>query len=144
MDFDKIFGTFDSSSEESKNDSEVTTFVDFQDTPVYFVGMFRKLILNHKNFHKKLQQFLRSTDKEMADMSLEEAGEFVVYSRSWYYINKIDLSLSSHKDCLRTHSDEYLISCVKLSISFWEECEEYEKCAHLKKIQDFLELSVPL
>jgi len=141
MDIDKIFGTFDNSKEEEN--SSVSTFVNFQDTPVYFIGMFRKLILNHKNFHKKLQQFLKMTDAEMEDMSMEEAGEFVVYSRSWYYINKIDLTNQVHKDCLKTHSDEYLISCVKLSISFWEECEEYEKCAHLKKIQDFLELSLP-
>lgn len=141
MDIDKIFGTFDNSKE--KENSSVSTFVNFQDTPVYFIGMFRKLILNHKNFHKKLQQFLKMTDDEMEDMSMDEAGEFVVYSRSWFYIKKIDLTNQSHKDCLKTHSDEYLISCVKLSISFWEEREEYEKCAHLKKIQDFLELSLP-
>ena len=142
MDIDRIFGTFDNSKEEEN--SSVSTFANFQDTPVYFVGMFRKLILNHKNFHKKLQQFLKDTDAEMAKMDLEEAGEFVVYTRSWHYISKIDLSITSHRDCLKTHSDEYLISCVKLSISFWEEKEEYEKCAHLKKIQDFLELSLPL
>lgn len=141
MDIDKIFGTFDNSKEEEN--SSVSTFVNFQDTPVYFIGMFRKLILNHKNFHKKLQQFLKMTDDEMEDMSVEEAGEFVVYSRSWFYINKIDLDNKIHEDCLKTHSDEYLVSCVKLSISFWEEREEYEKCAHLKKIQDFLELSLP-
>ena len=140
MDFDKIFGTFDITQE--SEDSSAGTLINFQETPVYFIGMFKKLILNHKNFHKKLQQFLKMTDSEMEDMSMEEAGEFVVYTRSWYYISKIDLKNKVHQDCLKTHSDEYLTSCVKLSISFWEEREEYEKCAHLKKIQDFLELSL--
>lgn len=140
MDINKIFDTFNQPEE---NDSSVSTFINFQDTPVYFIGMFRKLILNHKNFHKKLYNFLKLDDEDIKNMEIEEAGEFVVYSRSWFYINKIDLEDKVHLDCLKTHSDKYLLSCVKLSISFWEEREEYEKCAHLKKIQDFLELSLP-
>jgi hypothetical protein len=30
-----------------------------------------------------------------------------------------------------------------LSISYFESTEEYEKCAHLKKIQDFVQKNLP-
>ena len=39
-------------------------------------------------------------------------------------------------------NEEFLIS-IRLSISYFESTEEYEKCAHLKKIQDFVEKNLP-
>jgi hypothetical protein len=31
-----------------------TTYMDFKNTPTYWVGMYKKLILNHINFNKKI------------------------------------------------------------------------------------------
>ena len=42
------------------------------------------------------------------------------------------------QDSLSVQNDENLETAVKLSISFFEEVEEYEKCAFLKKIELFL------
>jgi hypothetical protein len=41
------------------------------------------------------------------------------------------------------YSNEEFLCAVKLSINYFEGVEEYEKCAHLKKIQDFVEKNLP-
>jgi hypothetical protein len=43
---------------------------------------------------------------------------------------------------LKKIEDEYFLTSIKLSISYFEENEDYEKCAFLKKIQDFIEESL--
>ena len=59
------------------------------------------------------------------------------------YISKIlILLLEQGKDAARIFADDYTITACKLAISFWEEREDYKKCAHIKKVQDFLELNV--
>jgi hypothetical protein len=39
-------------------------------------------------------------------------------------------------DALKLLADNTFIKCFGLAISYYESNEEYEKCAHLKKIQD--------
>ncbi len=40
---------------------------------------------------------------------------------------------------LKKASNENLLTSVKLSINYFEEQEEYEKCAFLKEVQDFIQ-----
>jgi hypothetical protein len=40
---------------------------------------------------------------------------------------------------LKKASNENLLTSVKLAINYFEEQEEYEKCAFLKKVQDFVQ-----
>ena len=69
---------------------------------------------------------------------MKEASEYITYNRAWKYINKINLDNSIHLDAISFYKDEYLQTSLELGISYWIESEEYEKCAHLQKIIDFL------
>ena len=115
-----------------------TVYMDFKDTPTYWVGMYKKLILNHINFNKKIIKFFQKSDKTLDIDDVKEAGEFVTYNRAWSYIKKIDMSNKEHIKGIKVYADEYLDTALKLGISFFIETEQYERCAHLQKILDSL------
>jgi hypothetical protein len=70
---------------------------------------------------------------------MDDMAEFVTYNRAWFYLSKIDLKLKYHVDSIKTFTDGDLLFCLKLAIKYFENREEYEKCAHIKKIQDKVE-----
>ena len=131
---DNIFELF--SSNEDLDGKNELVHIDFTQTPTYWVGMYKKLVLNHINFNKKVLKFFKEANKELDIEDVKEAGEFVVYNRAWYYIQNVDINVEEHVLAIENYADEYLDTSLKLGIHFFEEQEEYEKCAHLKHILD--------
>ena len=134
INMDNIFGLF--TSNESLDEGGDAVYVNFKNTPVYWVGMYKKLILNHINFNKKIVKFFKEANEELDVSEVKEAGEFVVYNRAWSYIKDIDVDNKDHIDAIEKYCDEYLDIALKLGISFFEQLEEYEKYALLKHILD--------
>jgi hypothetical protein len=133
MDVNKIFSLFDSESGQELLASSSPKRI--EDTALFHVGMFRKLILNENFYNKELY-------KEFPFMkNLDFLSEMVVFHRAFFYINKISLNEELSKEALKFFNGEELKTCFKLSIHFFEEIESYEKCAHLKKLLDFCEES---
>lgn len=144
MDPNKIFGLFNGMSvPEGDSSMDVIPLEDFTKLPAYWVGMFKKLIQNHHNFNKKVAGFLSEMDEELDVYDVETAGEFVVYNRAWFWLSKIDITQVKHQNALIQYTDEYLTTYLQFSISYWEEFEEYEKCAFIKHIYDFCMKSLP-
>ena len=114
IDIDNLFGLFPDDGDLDGGDTPV--YLDFTTTPVYWIGMYKKLVLNHINFNKKVVKFFKESNQELDVEDMSDAGEFVVYHREY--------------------GDEYLDTSLELGIHFFEEYEEYEKCASLKKILD--------
>ena len=137
INLDNIFNLF-GPDDDFEGNNNGTTYMDFKNTPTYWVGMYKKLILNHINFNKKIMKFFQKSDKDLDLNDVKEAGEFVTYNRAWSYIKKIDISNKDHIKGIKTYSDEYLDTSLKLGISFFIETEQYERCAHLQKILDSL------
>jgi hypothetical protein len=50
MDVNKIFDLFDSSSKDELIQDRSAVVNDFKEHPVYWLGMYKKLIFNHKIF----------------------------------------------------------------------------------------------
>jgi hypothetical protein len=141
MDTNKIFDLFGQTEFDTpleKKARAADELLNFQDTPMFWLGMFKKLILNNQNFYHQLLSLLPKEFNPEAT-KLDEASEFVVFLRGWYYIQKINLNRKLDQESLQMYSSEELEVCLKLSIHFFEEREEYEKCAHLKNILDFIQ-----
>jgi hypothetical protein len=137
VNLDHIFHLFNSNEDlEGVDNGEV--HINFKNTPTYWVGMYKKLIINHINFNKKIIKFFEKSNKELDLGDVKEAGEHVTYNRAWSYIKKIDISKKEHIKGVKVYADEYLDTALKLGISFFIETEEYEKCAHLQKILNHL------
>ena len=129
---DNIFELF--SSNENVDGENDIVHIDFTQTPVYWIGMYKKLVLNHLNFNKKVVQFFKESNHELDVADMENAGEFVVYNRAWHYIQNVDINVEEHVLAIEKYQDEYLDTALKLGINFFEEQEEYEKCALLNRI----------
>ena len=130
---EKIFNLFDSSSENSIDIHE-----DFMDSPYAKIGMFNKIIINNTVFLQKLKFFFDKSKKEYSEENINEYTAFVTFNRAFFYINQIDINNNIHIDALVCYNSEKLIYNLDQSILYFEKNEEYEKCAHLFKIKNFL------
>ncbi len=135
MDLSNIFNLFNESEEVEKEISE-DNYIDFKSTPIYWIGMYKKLILNNSNLNKKIVQFFKDSNEDLDVDEMSEAGEFITYQRAWEYIKDINPEDEFHRKVIKKSSDEYLETTLKLGILYFEKKEIYENCAFLKKILD--------
>lgn len=143
MDINKIFNLFDDKEPKSLTEnSEVIDVLlkDYQNNPLFWVGMFKKLIYNHSTFYNQLLKFFENIDEGLNQADIDKAGEYVIFTKAWEYIKKIDPNNLQHQEALYYFKDEYLKTALELSINYFQEQEEYEKCSHLKKNLDFVKL----
>jgi hypothetical protein len=138
--FDNIFSLFDFSKDNDPQDKKLKQEVEaFKTTPHFKIGMFSKLIINGLNFKKQIVSFFTKSDPELDADNVDEAGEFLMYNRAWYWISQCKIRSKIWRQALKDCATPDLLDSVMLSIKYFESIEEYEKCAFLKNIQDFLE-----
>ena len=143
MDINKIFGTFGSSSRDEdgfEHPSFLYTYKsDEENHPRYFIRMFVKLILNYTSYSKQLSKIFTSPDVNLQEV--QDAGEWMLYDRAFYYLKSVDLHDKYHIKILFEEANPKLEEALTKSLKFFEQEEEYEKCAVLKKYLDFLNFS---
>ena len=132
---DNIFGLFSHDDKDLSGEGK-TTYEDLKTSPMYYVGMYKKLVLNHINFNKKVLNFFAKSNDELDINDIKDAGEFVTYGRAWTYIQNVDLDDVAHINALKYYSDEYLDTALQLGINYFTQSEEYEKCAELIKYKE--------
>ena len=132
MNIDNIFNLFKS----SECENETTTQVDMSNHPIVWMGMFKKLIINYKIFSKQMVEFFESSDLKLDIGDIKLAGGMMVFTRAMDHISKIDTTNQLHRDCLILYSDEQFLKALSSALAHFEDLEEYENCALLKRIQD--------
>ena len=142
MNIDKIFSLFEGDEPNSLREKaqQVDIILDYKNHPLFWVGMFKKLIQNHQTFNDQLLQFFDKLDEELSTVDVDKAGEFLVFNRAYEYIQKVDPDNLVTQEALFRFADIHLKVALELSINYFQEHEEYEKCAHLKKILQFVKL----
>ena len=126
IDKDKVFDLF---SKEMENDN--LSIDDLMKDPLSKIGMFVKLIQNHEIFHKKLNQFLSKENPNYDIEQTKNASMFTVYNRAWFYISQINLTDKNHLDAVLDFKKEPFLSILEKVLQYFENIEEYEKCAKL-------------
>ena len=137
MDLDKIFKSFNN---RKKEDDEF--YFIMNDNPIIWIKMFKKIILNSLNFNKKVTNYFSDSPFKMKKDELAQASDFVIYHRGWFYVSKLDLEKESDIDAIKLLADKDLKNTIELTIKFFEDNEDYEKCAFLKKIENVISLSL--
>ena len=134
IDKDKIFQLFVDGKEitDKKTQEDIR---EFMNGPFAKIGMFVKLIQNHQVFHRKLEKFLKKEQPNYNVESTKETSEFTVYNRAWSYIKNISINDDNDLNAIINFEPKALLKVLVSSIVFFESYEEYEKCAHLHKIQ---------
>jgi hypothetical protein len=137
IDPEKLFSAF----ELPKSDEPL--IADLQKTQAFKLGMFKKIIWNQKNMEERMDKFLKLMPEieESIDRN-DDACEFVTHTRAWTYLKEFDPNSEQGIDAARLFSDDYTKTACKLALSFWEEREHYEKCAHIKNVHDLLKNSL--
>jgi hypothetical protein len=143
MALDNIFSLFGFPDKDDEDRKKLEAELDvFKETPHFKLGMFHKLIMNGSLFSKQVVKFFAKSDPELDVKGIDMAGEYMMYTRAWFWIEQVKLRKKEWKEALKQYASEEFVISIKLSINYFESTEEYEKCAHLKKIQDFVEKSL--
>ena len=135
IDKDKIFQLFVDGKEisDEKTKSEIK---EFMNGPFAKIGMFVKLIQNHKVFHQKLEKFLKKEQPNYNVESTKEASEFTVYNRAYSYLSKIDPKDPKHIKVINSFNQKLIKKSLDTLLNYFISTEEYERCAHIHKLQE--------
>jgi hypothetical protein len=131
-----LFGFPEDSKEDKKLKGE---FLAYKETPHFKLGMFFKLVMNGTTFKKQVLDFFSKSDADLDLKGVDDAGEFMMYTRAYFWIEGFKFRSKIWKEDLKRYSNEEFLVALKLSMHYFESTEEYEKCAHLKKIQVLVE-----
>ena len=134
IDMTNIFGLF-IPGEELDGTKTATNLDELKTKPIFHVGMYKKLILNHLNFNTKVLNFFKQSNQEFDVNDIREAGEYVVFNRAWSYISNVDVKNKGYIDALKHYSDEQFYATLDMGIEFFQKDELYERCAFLLKIK---------
>ena len=134
IDMTNIFGLF-VPGEELDGTQTATNLDELKTKPIFHVGMYKKLILNHLNFNNKVLNFFKKSNEEFNIEDIKEAGEYVVFNRAWSYISNVNIKNKGYIDALKHYSDEQFHATLDMGIEFFQKDELYERCAFLLKIK---------
>ena len=138
IDKNKIFELFGSPINEEEDFINIASTM--LDEPFNKIGMFTKLIINHIIFHQKLSKFLSKESNMVIDLEdTKKASAFAIFNRAWFYIKQIDLKNKSDLEAVVQFKKEPFLSTLNEAIEYFEEVEEYEKCAKLLEIKKLKE-----
>ena len=134
----KIFSLFDRVHEDTPliEKAEIAEQLSkVKESPAFKLGMFKKLIFNHLSFNESLINLVKRADENFDVEDVKNASEYIVYVKAWGFIEDFDLKDVESFDILKKYSSQELLTAFKLATHFFQNLEEYEKCAHLHKIE---------
>lgn len=134
MDIDRIFGLFMLPSSSSKEENADISVLDIYGHPAFKIGMFKKWIVNIPN---AIKFALPQTKKTSGIEDLEDYKMVVqnqIFRKAFEFLEEIDFD--THKDIIKNNLDPLLKKSLDQCMNHFIECEEYEKCAVVKKFQD--------
>ena len=134
IDMTNIFGLF-VPGEELDGTKTATNLDELKTKPIFHVGMYKKLIINHLNFNTKVLNFFKQSNQEFNIDDIREAGEYVVFNRAWSYISNVNIKNKGYIDALKHYSDDEFYATLDMGIAFFQKDELYERCAFLLKIK---------
>jgi hypothetical protein len=137
MNINKIFSLFKSPEEPEETISQI----DLSESPVMWIGMFKKLITNYEVFAKQLIKFLGDTNPDLDVIEIERASGYMVYDKAYNNLIKLDPTNQMHLDSIKLYSDDVFKKTLDTALIYFENIEEYERCMFLKQIQDIVNLS---
>jgi hypothetical protein len=142
MKLGNIFALFGFNEENELDKKAKKEFQEFKETPHFKLGMFTKMILNGMSFKKQIVGFFSKADKDLDIAGVDEAGDFMMFNRAWFWISECNVRKKAWKEALQYNATPEMLFCIKSCIKYFESIEEYEKCALLIKIQKFVEKEI--
>ena len=142
MDMDRIFDLFARGNDNfpiytNKELAEIKKIEEFKETPMFKLGMFKKIIFNYISYKDRIIHLFKNVRPELDVFELDKAGDIVTFERGWDFISQCKLEEREWKESLKLYNNKDFKNALKLTLKFYQGLEEYEKCAYLKKLLDF-------
>ena len=140
MDPNSIFSLFDSEPENRQVEPE-KEIKDLPNHPYVLLGLFTRMVLRGEEAIHNSVDFLKALNPDIDLESIREINRYMLYLSGFNYLSKLSLEDPFHQDVLLEKAGaDFLTACQK-SIQFFQEREDYEKCALIKKYNDFINFS---
>jgi hypothetical protein len=136
MDVNKIFNLFDSNE---TMDTNKQVFMDISEYPLFWIGMFTKIILNHINFKSAHLSLFKTAFPDMDINDIKNAGEYIIYTRSYDFLQRLDINRTLDLQILQNNSSPEFLTSLNSSLLYFEKTEEYEKCAFIMQIKSIIQ-----
>lgn len=132
-----FFNILDDESDEVRGYAENNLY-----SPSYKLTMFLKMMHGGEYFKNNIVNFFNKSDQDLDPQSISNAGDFIINSRSQYWINTFDESKEWESAIHRFDKKLELLKYLNKNILYFELLEEYEKCIIPSKIQNILKESL--
>lgn len=102
------------------------------------IEMFVKIVIYGDQWKKQVISLFTKSTIGMDIEDINNAGEFMLYTRAWFWISQFDFD---DEDCVKAlnkldHSS--LLASIIRTIKYFEKTEEFEKCSFLVNIKKLL------
>lgn len=134
-----VFSLFDSESMNNRDVKEVDK-PDFTNHPYVLLGFFTKMILRGDLYNTQLTN-IASGETKVDTQALHELNKLLIYNRAYEYLQRLDLDNQEHLECILEKADGDFLIAAGRALEFYTSIEHYEKCAVIKKVQDFVKFS---
>jgi hypothetical protein len=130
---EKIFLLFDDDDSLNLEENELNS--------MYMkLGMFSKIIENSSVIFLQVKAIFKSFKNVEWDFDKTiEVTHNIVFNKAYFYIKNFNIEDTKHIDTLKCFNYNRLVSNLNQTINFFEIKEEYEKCAFLFRIKDWIE-----
>jgi hypothetical protein len=121
-------------SSKGEEENANISVLDIYSHPAFKIGMFKKWVVNIPN---AIKFALPDTKKNSEVEDLEDYRTAVknqIFRKAFEFLEEVDFE--THKDVIKNNLDPLLKKSLEQSMNHFVECEEYEKCATIKKFQD--------
>jgi hypothetical protein len=142
IDADSVFRLFEQQPSGSQVQGTDDKTIELAEHPIILIGLFTRMVLKGEEISKDIMKFLQAVNRDTLDP--EEQLRFnysLAYNRALQHLDKLDLDNPYHQDILLEKAGSDFLEACNRTILFFTEGEEYEKCAFIKKIQDFVKFS---
>lgn len=129
MNIGRIFELFNS----QPNLEEITVSHD----ELSCLKMFIKINQNSEAILMKIAMFFKMADSDMDLDEIINVGENLKHTRAYYWLELFnEFEIEDWAYISKYVKKEELVGWLDMHIGYWEELEEYEKCALIKSILD--------
>ena len=99
------------------------------------------MVLRGEEVNKDIMKFFQEIERKVTASEQEHFNKFMIYNRALSFLAQINLDDPLHVEVLLDKTGEDFLQACNMTIEFFTEREEYEKCAFIKKFQDFIKFS---
>lgn len=110
----------------------------YKNTFRFKIEMFIKVVIYGDRWKQSVVSLFTKSDVEIDVEDIDNAGEFMLYTRAWYWISQFDFDNIECVDALNELNDSSLLASLMRTIKYFEKTEEFEKCSFLANIKKLL------